>query len=402
MIKFFKEFIFINKSSDKLMNLAIYLLIVFGLICSTSANIAAKSTINSVISSAVKYSLFLLLAIIAYHFLSNWYKREFLTDRNLKILTIFEILLLGLALLCCYVISGPINGNYSWIWFSGVPVSIQPSEFAKPLMILIVAGYLGDKNFRSVKTREAMLWPTVIFVAIVAIILLLMGDMGTAIVLVGITFICFWVPKNKKLAGPQIFTFVATFVVIVAAVVIMLVPDIWDSLPSSIAGRFEAVTNPSRYSDSTREIYYSLLSISQGDLFGVGLGNSVQKFGYIASSDADYIFAIIVEETGIIGIAVIFGCYAIILYRLLSYGFKMRRESDAIVLIGTAAFLFIHFFLNIGGVSGLIPLTGVPLLLVSRGGSSALATMIALGMSQGVIGRYNSDRKKNKDLIKNR
>ena len=154
--------------------------------------------------------------------------------------------------------------------------------------------------------------------------------------------------------------------------------------------RFLSAGNPlwDRFGYS-QELLNSLLGMSRGNLTGVGLGNSIQKFGYLASASADYIFPVIVEELGIIGIACVFIPYFIIYIRLIRYALLVKTEKEKVILVGTFAYLFIHMFLNIGGVTAFIPLTGVPLLLCSRGGTSMICTMAIMGISQNVIRKYN-------------
>ena len=130
--------------------------------------------------------------------------------------------------------------------------------------------------------------------------------------------------------------------------------------------------------------------MSRGNIYGVGLGNSIQKFGYLASASADYIFPVIVEELGLIGIACVFVPYFIIYFILIKYSLKVKTEKEKVLLMGTCAYLFVHMFLNIGGVTAFIPLTGVPLLLISRGGTSMICTLAIMGISQNVIRKYNS------------
>ena len=101
-----------------------------------------------------------------------------------------------------------------------------------------------------------------------------------------------------------------------------------------------------------------------------------------------------VEETGYVGFLILMLMYGIIIFRLFLYARKVRSEAGKIILIGTASYFLVHIFLNVGGVTGLIPLTGVPLPLISSGGSSAMAFMLAIGLSQAVIAKYNRDQEK--------
>lgn len=117
------------------------------------------------------------------------------------------------------------------------------------------------------------------------------------------------------------------------------------------------------------------------------MGGSSRKFGYLTQADSDYILAIIVEETGIFGLGFIAICYGIILFRLFKYTFITNVVHYKTILVGTAVYLFAHFVLNVGGVSAFIPLTGVPLLFISSGGTALMSAFTAIGMCQYVIVR---------------
>ena len=136
------------------------------------------------------------------------------------------------------------------------------------------------------------------------------------------------------------------------------------------------------------QLINGLVSFASGGWFGVGFGNSVRKYTNFPAANTDFILAIIVEELGFIGFLMILVPYCIIIFRLMNYALKIRNEKAKIILIGVAMYFLLHFILNVGGVTGLIPLTGVPLLMISAGGSSTLAAMSALGIAQAIISRY--------------
>ncbi len=123
-----------------------------------------------------------------------------------------------------------------------------------------------------------------------------------------------------------------------------------------------------------------------------GFGQSVQKMQYLPAASTDYILAITVEEFGILGFLVILGGYGVLIYRLFKYALMSKREGYKILYIGTAMYLFIHFVFNVGGVTGLIPLTGIPLLFISSGASSLVSICSAIGIAQAAIARENRER----------
>ena len=122
----------------------------------------------------------------------------------------------------------------------------------------------------------------------------------------------------------------------------------------------------------------------------IDFGNSIQKYGWLTQADSDYIFSIVIEETSLIGLFTILFGYGYICFILFKHAIKSRSEGFKVILMGCAMYIIVHFVVNVGGVGGLIPLTGVPLLLISSGGSSTLATCIALGVSDACISYMNA------------
>ncbi len=144
--------------------------------------------------------------------------------------------------------------------------------------------------------------------------------------------------------------------------------------------------------DSSWQLVNSLIAFTDGGIFGLGLGNSIQKYDYIPEAHNDFIGAIIYEELGIFGLALMIIPTAIIIFRLLKYADQIQNNKSRVILIGIASYFMLHLFVNLGGVSGLIPMTGVPLLLVSSGGSSTIAALIAIGIAQAIISKFNKEQ----------
>ncbi|TFG83313.1 MAG: FtsW/RodA/SpoVE family cell cycle protein [Erysipelotrichales bacterium] len=157
--------------------------------------------------------------------------------------------------------------------------------------------------------------------------------------------------------------------------------------------RFLAAFNPFEIAqEGGYQIVSSLIAIVKGNWFGVGLGRSLQKYGYLPAARTDFILAIIAEETGMIGFSILLIFYGIIIYRLLKGVFRAMDEKSRMTLVGIFLYLSVHFILNIGGVTAMIPLTGVPLLFISQGGSSTMAIMCGLGIAQNILSRQNARR----------
>ncbi len=124
----------------------------------------------------------------------------------------------------------------------------------------------------------------------------------------------------------------------------------------------------------------SLIAISHGGLFGTGIGNGIIKLGYLPEPHTDFIMAVIAEELGLIGVLLIVVLYLIIIVKALTYAHRSTDTFYRIVCIGVAMYITMQVFINVGGISKIIPLTGVPLPLLSYGGSSFLSVSIAIGL----------------------
>lgn len=153
-----------------------------------------------------------------------------------------------------------------------------------------------------------------------------------------------------------------------------------------IAVRVENFKDP--YNDVYGDGYQpanSLYGIASSNIVGKGIGNSARKYGYLTQADNDYILAVLIEETGIFGLFGLVILYGIIEFRLFYYAFKTSENMYKIILGGAGVYLFMHFFLNAGGVASLIPFTGVPLLFISSGGTSLISVMLTMGLAQNCI-----------------
>ena len=161
-------------------------------------------------------------------------------------------------------------------------------------------------------------------------------------------------------------------------------------------GRFLASANPFEYAyDVGYHVVMSLVTFGSGGLTGVGLGNSIHKHMNFPNPSTDFILPVIVEEGGVLLYVVIFILYLGILIPIIRYSLTTKNIYSKICLFGFAAYFMSHFILNVGGVTGLIPLTGVPLLLLSGGGSSLMACFGIIGSCQGEIIRERETRHAN-------
>ena len=385
------------KNYDRMMHFCILLLLVVGslMVLSTNAkNIDAvyKAFLRQVPFLIVSYILMILMARYFVRMLSREVKirEDRAANRRAKnaYRTLFRIVGIGIAalLLLTLVIGAEINGSKSWLQLGFF--SLQPSEFAKVYMIVLLGIVVNDYGHRRIKFMQFMSEPLFFFL-FTMLIVMMQPDLGTFIVFLGITMTCMLIPSNESLKGTKKLIMIG--VIAIVGGLLFLSTDIGMSLLEKFDlgykfNRFESAADPFKDMYNTGyNIFYSLSAIANGGLSGLGFGNSELKYGYLPEASTDFIFSITIEELGIIGLLVIVGCYAIIIYKLFFYALKTTSEGYKVILIGSAAYLSLHFILNVGGVSALIPLTGVPLLLISSGGSSMLSIMCLLGICQSII-----------------
>ena len=383
------------KGFSKGIHTSVLTLTLFGvlMIVSSSANIKSGGS-AALLFVAVKEFGFIFLSYYLMVFTAKNYS-------HLRLKKFYNIMLMGIwiALLGTQFFRGVHGDVKAWLRFPG-GITIQPSEFAKVAVILITVHSLGDKKNSKHDFWDLVTHPLLIVGLMCFYVLVFQKDLGTAAIMALIFLFTLIIPANVRLRKFQallILTFISFIVLLWASTTtggITLVQSL--PLPDKIkymASRFSYSANPFLDPTQSSQIFNGLAAFVSGGLFGVGIGKGFLKYSFIFAADSDSILAIIVEELGVVfGFGPIVFFYGVIIYQLMRYTFKVSSEKDKIILVGTIAYVFIHFLFNVGGVSAIIPMTGVPLLLISAGGSSRMAFMIAIGLAQNVIARYNTRR----------
>ena len=271
--------------------------------------------------------------------------------------------------------------NNARSWYSIGPLALQPSEFAKSIIIV----FLAVSYSKLEKSKTATIYTFLIPVAIclgIAVLIAMQPDFGTALIICGIVFFTFISIPYVKQNIIKVLKIGA--VCIVVAVLALLYSDA-EILNSRQMQRFEFRNPCERYQEDTGyQVCNGFIAIHNGGLFGVGLGNSSQKYLYLPESHTDFIFPIIVEELGlIVGILLIIG-YMIMLWRILLIARQAENLRLSILAYGVFLYLLFHILINLLGILALIPLTGVPLPLLSYGGSFTINVVIMLFVVQRV------------------
>ena len=277
----------------------------------------------------------------------------------------------------------------SWIYIG--KFGLQPSEFAK-VVIIIFMGFYYKYNIRKLNTWFYALFPVGVG-ALITFLTLLQPDGGTGLILFLIVAALFYIsPVTKEIKMKT--TMLGMGFIIVAIFGIMVTGK--SPLSSMQQGRFNYLKPCTRYQEDTGyQVCNGYIAINNGKLFSIDPGNSKQKYLYLPEAYTDFIFPIIVEEMGLITGIVIILIYMIMIYRIIVIAKSSPDLMNSMICYGVAFYIFLHVTINLVGVLGILPLTGVPLPFLSYGGSFALTLSIGLAIVQRIsIENYNYMKKR--------
>ncbi len=285
---------------------------------------------------------------------------------------------IGLGALSAVLIVGTtLRGTTGWFSFLGS--TFQPVELMKVLVVVVLARYLSDH------ADEGASWKVIGMsggiVALPTALVMLQPDLGSAMLLVGI-----WLGLLLFLRMP--FRRFALLLVGMAVVASIGWFGLQDYQQNRIMTFLDPGADPLRSGYNVRQ---AIVAIGSGKVFGRGLGLGTQsQLNFLPTQDTDFIFAVIAEELGFVGVLVLLTLFAVFLSRLLR-GMGIGRDLFGnLLLAGTMIMFTFEIFLNIGGNIGLIPLTGIPLPFLSYGGSALICSLLAVGLSMSVISRTAS------------
>lgn len=282
------------------------------------------------------------------------------------------------------------SGNQNWITLPVIG-AVQPSEFAKPFLIVYLS-LLFEQFYRKLRNKDIkhydMIGKILLIGSFFPMIIFTQKDYGTMLIVGFIFFILFLVSpilKVEKLKTLGIFFCFGIFVFI------FLFASSKDLFSRAQESRFQFYDPCSRYEHGGYQVCNGFIAINSGGFAGVGIGNSRQK-SYIPESHTDSVFAIIAEEYGFIVTSFLFFLYIVILYRLLKLASVVRTIRGKYMCFGMSVYIFLHIFINLGGLFGSLPLTGVPLPFLSYGGSFTLSLIIALAIVQRIHVEYRNEK----------
>ena len=299
--------------------------------------------------------------------------------KSYKILGPF--LVYGTAIiLCLLLVYGSVkNDAISWINLGFM--SIQPSEFVKIFTIMWLASYY-DSNKEKLGSYLVVLYPILICL-IVAGFIFVQPDLGTMIIYsVIVAFLFFLSPISKEIRN-KVLMLLVSFIVIIALV---FVGGGNSLLNERQLKRFD-FTDPcssEKFYSYGNQVCNGYIAINNGGLYGVGLGNSMQKYLYLPEAHTDFIFAIIMEEIGLLGAFLILFLYFLLIGRIIKIAKQSYNTRGFLICMGVVCYIMMHIVVNLGGIFGLMPMTGVPLPFMSYGGSYGACMILALTLVQRV------------------
>jgi len=264
--------------------------------------------------------------------------------------------------------------NNAKSWFIIGPISIQPAELAKLALIMYLASVYSKKQSYIDNFTHGVLPPLILTVSILGLIIM-QPDIGTAAILFLIAAVVIFSSgiKTKHL----LYLMLAGLLFLLAIIPTMIT----DTRISRFTGAFQPFEQPE---SAGYHLIQSYIAIAGGGVTGEGLGQSVQKLGYLMEAHTDFIMAVIAEELGFFGVVIVVGMLAIIVIRGIFISRKCEDSFGSLLAIGISSMVGIQSIINLGAISGLLPITGVPLPFVSYGGSALLILLFSMGLLNNI------------------
>ena len=282
-------------------------------------------------------------------------------------------ILLGVAVL---LFGEEYNGSKRWLSLG--PVSFQPSEFAK-VAVIVFLSWLIEKNIKKMGKFKSIVLTMLTILPIVGLVGA--SNLSTAIIILGIGAVLIFTASPKYLQFFWMIAGGAGFMTIFLA------------LESYRLERNAIWRNPEKYEKGYQTLQ-GLYAIGSGGLFGRGLGNSVQKLGFLPEAQNDMIFSIICEELGLVGAGILIGVFLILIWRFFVIAAKAEDLTGALIATGAMAHMMIQIILNIAVVTNSIPNTGITLPFISYGGTSVVFLLLEMGLVLSVSGYSGRNQKK--------
>ena len=349
--------------------IVVLMLVALGLVMVLSASApSALAESGDSYSYFKKQAIATLIGFAGMFFLSKLnydiYKRFYKLIYVASILILFAVLIPGIGV--------ESSGAKRWI---NIGMQLQPSEITKIGLIIWVAGYYSDPNNKTTGFWGACLKPIVAVLIPIAILYLVQNHLSAGIIIAVVTAVMI------VMSGCQL-KYIGYIIGLGVGAIAIIFPFVKDKFMEGFrSDRIEAWLDPWKNPTGTSyQTIQGLYAIGSGGLFGVGLGESKQKYLYIPEAHNDFIFAILAEELGFIGCTVVLGLFAVLIVRGIVIAIRAKDTFGSLVAIGITALIASQVILNIAVVTNSIPNTGISLPFLSYGGSSIVILLGAMGV----------------------
>ncbi len=369
------------KNFDFPLFLTFFILVIFGVVMVYSASIAWAVHRATPLEPTYFYKKQLLHAILAmivffiFSFFPYW------KFRSLKGTGIFMVV--SLFLLVTVLVTGVAAGT-SRRWFSLAGFTMQPAEVMKIALIVYLSAFFARRNEKgNIQQLNRSLTPPLLVIFAATILIIIQPDLGSAMIVfsIGIAII-----MASGIGYKTVFKLIGGVVGALSLAILMAYLILGDKLlTENRLGRITSFVNPFEDAQNTGlQVVNGYIAIGLGGLKGVGLGNSIQKMGYLPEPHTDFIMAIVAEELGAFGVLIVVGGIGFIVYRAMRIALTTKDTLARLITVGIATLLSVQTFLNLGGLTGLIPLTGVPLPFISYGGTSIILLSLSIGILMNI------------------
>lgn len=377
MKKVIRSIVNLFKDMDKGLLIVTIILFGFGLLNIVTAS-SSEATANN---TSLYYFFYQQLKMIGLGVIASIFILS-IDTKKYPPFAVIAFALITVLLLYLSLYGNDYRGSRNWIKLG--PVRFQPSEFAKPIEIVCLS-LMFERYAAKLRNRKISHNDLIVKILIVGlllpIIIFLQKDFGTMFILLmtfGILFIASPILRLDK--------FRAIVAMIILACVGMLGMYLGKGyiLSEEQLDRFDFFNPCTKYETGGYQICNGYIAINDGGLLGVGAGKSKQKYSYIPEPHTDSVFAIIAEEYGFLQSSIIFILYLYVLKRIINLSCRANTLRGRYMCLGVATYIFMHILVNLGGLFGVMPLTGVPLPFLSYGGSFAISLIASLALVQRV------------------
>ena len=363
------------KKMDKWLLLISIILFAIGLIMVFSAsNVAAFMRYSaSPYRFVIKQGLFLLVSAIFSFFIIR------INTKTYSFLS-WPALIGAIGLLVFVLLSGETtNDAASWIEIG--PFNLQPSEFLKLIMIIWMASFY--KVNHSKLNRILTSWTPLAVAFVCFMLVFFQPDLGTGLIFAFIVIFLFFISPIDKDIKSKTSVLVLGICVLAVSFLLSSGKEIISERQMSRFDFFNPCSEEKFYTDGN-QVCNAYIAVNNGGLTGLNLGNSTQKYLYLPEAHTDFIFAIVLEELGLVGGIFIIILFMTLLIRIVIVARKSHNNECAMICYGIAFYIFLHIIINLMGIFGLMPMTGVPLPFLSYGGSFTLCLVVALTIVQRI------------------